>query len=45
VNNSFGSIMRQGVGARDTGDFPGKAARIQIISRRLENRDGADVLK
>lgn len=45
ANNSFGSLMRQSLGARDTGDFPGKAARIQIVSRRLENRDGADVLK
>lgn len=45
ANNSFGSILRQGMGARDTGDFPGKSARIQIISRRLENRDGAEVLK
>jgi hypothetical protein len=44
-NSGLGAIMRAGVGARDTGDFPGKSARLQIVSRRLENRDGADVLK
>lgn len=33
ANNSFGSLMRQSVGARDTGDFPGKSARIQTLRR------------
>lgn len=44
ANNSFGTILRKTAGATDTGDFPGKAILIRIISRSLENRDGADAL-
>ncbi len=50
VNNSsaksvlFGS-SRGSAGGEDTGGFPGKVEIIQIISRTLENRAGADVLK
>lgn len=47
TNNSFGSILKDvTVGARDKeGAFPGKVAFVEILSRTLENRDGADVLK
>ena len=43
-NSSVGKILRDSIGVRDTGDFPGKIARIQIISRVLENKDGSDAL-
>jgi hypothetical protein len=48
-NSSVGSILlgsRRGkTGENDLGGFPGKVEFIQIISRTLENRAGADVLK
>jgi hypothetical protein len=48
-NVGMGSILlgsRRGkTGADDLGGFPGKVEFIQIISRTLENRTGADVLK
>jgi hypothetical protein len=43
-NNSVGSILRKTAGVTDTGDFPGKVVRVTIVSRRLENLDGADAL-
>lgn len=46
INNaSFGAAMRGSLGVTDTGAMPGKVARIQIISRTLENKDGAEALK
>ncbi len=45
ANNSFGEILKQSVGGTDTDGMPGKVSRIQIVSRTLENRDGADALK
>lgn len=45
ANNSFGSILKQSAGVRDQMNMPGKIKRIQIISRKLENKDGADALK
>jgi hypothetical protein len=45
ANNSVGSLLRQSAGVRDTGEMPGKVVRLQIVSRRLENFDGADALK
>jgi hypothetical protein len=44
LNSGFGSILKKSVGGTETGDFPGKIAWIQIISRRLENFDGAGAL-
>lgn len=46
-NTSVGSILRQLNHVRDTagGGFPGKVHHIQLISRKLENRAGADLLK
>lgn len=44
ANTLLGSSRGQ-AGAGDLGGFPGNAKIIQIISRRLENREGADVLK
>jgi hypothetical protein len=48
-NGGLGNILmgssRGQAGAADTGGFPGSASIIQIISRKLENREGADVLK
>lgn len=44
-NIGFGAALRSTVGVRDSGDFPGKTNFIQIISRRLENKDGSDLLK
>lgn len=45
-NTGFGKVLKESMGAGDAGSsFPGKAYAIQIISRTLENRDGADVLK
>ncbi len=47
ANNSFGSILKDvAVGGRSKeGTFPGKVAYVEILSRTMENRDGADVLK
>ncbi len=43
---SFAGALAKSVGVPDDpGTFPGKVAMIQLISRTLENRDGADVLK
>jgi hypothetical protein len=45
-NSSFGSVFRRSMGVGDAaGDYPGKVILLQIISRALENRDGADALK
>jgi hypothetical protein len=46
-NSGFGSILKQGLGVRDTAGagFPGTVRQIQLISRTLENRQGADLLK
>jgi len=42
---SFGGVFAKGLGVPDKpGSFPGKVMFIQILSRTLENRDGADVL-
>lgn len=45
-NASFGSILGKSMGVPDQpGNFPGKVEYIDLISRTLENRDGADILK
>jgi hypothetical protein len=48
-NGGLGNMLlgssRGQAGAGDLGGFPGSATVIQIISRTLENREGADVLK
>lgn len=44
-NVGFGAALRDVAGVPDGQSFPGKVVRIQIISRKLENRDGADALK
>ena len=45
-NSSFGALMMgSSRGSTGTGAFPGKAAMVMILSRSLENREGADVLK
>lgn len=42
----FGRVLAQGAGIPDKpGSFPGRVDFITLISRTLENRDGADVLK
>jgi hypothetical protein len=43
-NTGFKSMMKQLSHATEEGNFPGKVKVIQLISRTLENRDGADVL-
>jgi hypothetical protein len=45
ANNSFGSILKQSAGIRDEAEFPGHAVLIQLVSRTLDNRRGADALK
>jgi hypothetical protein len=45
-NSSFGSLMLgSSRGSTGTGAYPGKATSVIILSRALENREGADVLK
>jgi hypothetical protein len=45
-NSSFGAMMLgSSRGSTGSGAFPGKAAALIILSRSLENREGADVLK
>lgn len=45
-NSGFGSILKQASGTRDgEGNYPGKVLIVQLISRRLENRDNVDMLK
>jgi hypothetical protein len=47
-NNGFGAILSKRLGSGiDTagGGFPGRVATIQLMSRRLENRAGSDLLK
>jgi hypothetical protein len=45
-NSSFGSMMLgSSRGSTGSGAFPGKAMSVIILSRSLENREGADVLK
>ncbi|MGE0131863.1 MAG: hypothetical protein AB7U82_27585 [Blastocatellales bacterium] len=44
-NAGFGAALRGSAGIPDAGAMPGKVERIQIISRRLENKDGAEALK
>jgi len=46
ANSSFGSVLRDVMGVPDsTISFPGKLMYLQIVSRKLENLDGADQLK
>lgn len=45
ANNSFGSILKQSAGVRDEGEFPGHVVLIQLVSRTLDDRKGADILK
>jgi len=45
ANNSFGSILKQSAGVRDEGEFPGHVILIQLVSRTLDDRKGADILK
>jgi hypothetical protein len=43
---SFGGAFARTMGVPDQpGSFPGRVEFITLVSRRLENRDGADVLK
>jgi len=42
-NGGVSSITRNSTAIRESGDFPGKATRIQIVSRRLENRQSVAV--
>jgi hypothetical protein len=43
---SFGGALAQSAGIPDQpGTFPGKVEFVSLVSRKLENRDGADVLK
>lgn len=44
-NVGFGAALRGAAGIPDGQSFPGKVKRIEIVSRTLENRDGADALK
>lgn len=47
-NDGLGAVLQKGLGSGlDTagGGFPGRVALIQLISRRLEDRIGADLLK
>lgn len=45
-NVSFGSVLAKSMGVGDQpGNFPGKVEYIDLISRKLEDRDGADILK
>lgn len=45
-NSGVGSVLRKSAGIKDgEGGLPGKVSKIQLISRRLENREGADNLK
>src|SRR5207237_249535 len=45
-NSSLGSLMLgSNRGSTGAGAFPGKAVGILILSRSLENKEGADVLK
>ncbi len=44
-NTGMGAALRGSLGVADSSGMPGKVARIQIISRTLENKDGADALK
>ena len=46
-NAGLVSILKQSTRTFDTADggFPGKVGLIQLISRKLENRAGAEVLK
>lgn len=44
--SSFGSMMLgSSRGSTSSGAFPGNAIPVIILSRSLENREGADVLK
>jgi hypothetical protein len=46
ANDSFASILGKSVGVRDASEsLPGKIAVIQLISRRLEDSKGVDLLK
>ena len=47
IDNAVGSAMKSVFGVRDTagGGFPGTVHNIQLLSRTLENRQGADLLK
>jgi hypothetical protein len=41
----MGGNTRGKITADDDGGFPGKVSKIQIISRKLDNHEGADILK
>ncbi|HEV7373649.1 MAG TPA: hypothetical protein VGN95_02950 [Pyrinomonadaceae bacterium] len=41
----LGGNTRGKITADDDGGYPGKVSKIQIISRKLDNREGADILK
>lgn len=43
---SFGGALAKSMGIADTpGSFPGKVEFMTLVSKTLENKDGADVLK
>ena len=46
-NASMGAVLKNVTGVKDSpgNGFPGKIANFQIVTRRLENRDGEDALK
>ena len=41
----LGKNQRGKISAYDDGGYPGNVNKIQLISRRLDNREGADILK
>jgi hypothetical protein len=41
----LGTNQRGKISADDDGGYPGKVSRIQLISRTLDNREGANILK
>jgi hypothetical protein len=45
-NTGLGAVLRASTGLPDSDThYPGKVGQIQIVSRTLENKDGADLLK
>jgi hypothetical protein len=44
-NGSFGAILKQGTGVKDVDGFPGHVVLISLVSKKLDDTKGADVLK
>jgi hypothetical protein len=45
ANNSIGAILKQGAGIRDQGGFPGRVVMLTLLSRKLDDTRGAEILK